>query len=144
MSGGGLEEGGREARRVIRPVVPGKFRSPLLTNVHYGRLVRRLPELTCSGAVREAEREEGGGGALAGRWEGGRERGRRRGGDDAPFRGTQGPRRVTNCNHGQQSATDALPNSALRWKALFFADREAALSRLHIDSSTHFIWTRSF
>lgn len=60
MSGGGLEEGGGggEARRVIRPVVPGKFRSPLLTNVHYGRLVRRLPELTCSGAVREAEREE--------------------------------------------------------------------------------------
>ena len=70
------------------------------------------------------------------------ERGRR--GDDAPFRGTQGPRRVTNCNHGQQSATDALPNSALRWEALFFADREAALSRLHIDSSTHFIWIRSF
>lgn len=61
MSGGGLEEGGRRSAtgnptRCTRQVSISLV--PLLTNVHYGRLVRRLPELTCSGAVREAEREE--------------------------------------------------------------------------------------
>lgn len=54
---------------------------PLLTNVHYGRLVRRLPELTCSGAVREAEREERGGGIS--RWMGS---GTRKGGGEETTR----------------------------------------------------------
>lgn len=134
-----------ETRRVIRPVVPvASFdlarSSPNKCPLRSSRSPFARVDVFGGG---EGSRNGGRGGGIS-RWmrSGGGERGRR--GDDAPFRGTQGPRRVTNCNHGQQSATDALPNSALRWEALFFADREAALSRLHIDSSTHFIWIRSF
>lgn len=73
-----------------------------LTNVHYGRprrllrlLVLMRSRLTCSGAVRAGKNAATRYGISCRRVEGV--------GRLEAFQGTQGPCRVTNCNHGQQS-----------------------------------------
>ena len=75
-----------------------------LTNVHYDRLLG--PRRTLAGHRLPGWHVRGRSGPKEGRVLARRERKteEKEGGSDAPFQGTQGPRRVTNCNHGQQSA----------------------------------------